>query len=320
MKTAVLLSTMGGPDSLDGVKPFLFNLFNDPAIIRAPQPLRYALAKIISASRDKEAQEIYKKMGGRSPILDNTKAQAAALEKSLSAHGTYRCFVGMSYTKPFIRDALAEIEAYKPGHIVILPLYPQYSTTTTASILRDVQKILKQRPLLGGGRLSVIERFYKNEGFIHAVCEETKKEIANAKGSGEAHILFSAHGLPEKIVKAGDPYQKECEETARLLANKMNLAAGEWTLCYQSRVGPMKWIGPATEDVIDTQAKAGKSLIVVPIAFVCEHSETLVELGIDYAQRAKKAGAARYSVVPTVGVKEAFIQGLVTEIQKINQE
>jgi len=318
LKTAILLSTMGGPDSLAGVRPFLFHLFNDPAILRVPQPLRFILAGLISRARDKKAQEIYKQIGGRSPILENTKAQASALENLLIKEGSYRCFVGMSYAPPFLADAVKDIKAYGPDRVIILPLYPQYSTTTTASVIRDGHKWLRRHKVRA--QVFVVDPFYLEEGFLRAQCETIEAELDRAQGKGTPHLLFSAHGLPEKIVRAGDPYPQQCAETARALADRLGLDRADWTLCYQSRVGPLVWIGPATDAVIERQAKAGRALIVVPLSFVSEHSETLVELGLEYRLLAERAGALSYGVAQTVGIKEAFIQGLAAKIQEINQK
>jgi len=318
VKTAVLLATMGGPASLPGVRRFLFNLFHDPAILRVPQPLRFMLAQALSFLREKKAQDIYKQMGGHSPILENTTAQAAALEVLLRKSGDYRCFVGMSYSPPFIKDAVMELTKDTPDHIIILPLYPQFSTTTTASVLRDVKKFLwragKKTPV------SVIENFYLGEGFLSAQCETIEPELQKARQTGEPFLCFSAHGLPEKIVLAGDPYPEQCRQTAAALAKRLNLEPQDWVLCYQSRIGPVKWIGPSTRDEIDEKAKSGRAIVVVPISFVCEHAETVVELNLDLRQRALKAGAVYYGVAKTVGVKEAFIQHLATETLKINQK
>lgn len=320
MKTALLLSTMGGPDSLDNVRPFLFRLFNDRSILRLSQPFRLCLAWLIARRREKEAKETYRKMGGKSPITANTKRQAEALEKELNTDPAkiFRCFVGMSYAPPMIEDAVRAIKDFAPDRIILLPLYPQFSTTTTASVLRDAKHFLNKNKITAP--LFVIERFYSNEGFLRAMCDTIRAAIEQAARCGEVHVLFSAHGLPESIVRSGDPYQTECEATTQNLVQRLGLKNEMWTLCYQSRVGPMQWIGPETKDVIAQKARQGKALVIVPIAFVCEHSETLVELAQDYRLLAQQEGASAYEVAATVGTKKDFIQGLAEEIRKINQE
>lgn len=317
MKRAVLLSSMGGPANLESVRPFLYRLFSDPAILRIPFPLRLLLAFWIAKKRAPHARKIYEKMGGASPLLEQTRKQAEALEKKLSKKGAYRCFVGMSYAPPFIKEALQAIKEYDPDEIILLPLYPQFSTTTTASVFKEAEQTLSRMKLRA--RIKKIEKFYDESGFLEAMSENIKKTLEKTTEKKKARLLFSAHGLPEKIIRAGDPYQKQCEETAQLIVEKLGIAKLDWVLCYQSRVGPLKWIGPSTEEEIDRAGQEGKAIVVVPIAFVSEHSETLVELGFDGRARAEKAGAVFYDVVPTVQTNEAFIEGLARLVEKINQ-
>lgn len=312
MKTAVLLMSMGGPSSLKDVRPFLFNLFNDPAILRTPAAVRYPLAKLISFKREKEACEIYRKIGGYSPLLENTQAQAAALEKELGED--HRCFVGMSYSEPSIGAAMKEIKKEAPDRIVLLPLYPQYSTTTTASVLREAHKAAQKEGIKQP--LIAIENFYENEGFIAAFVELIREKEKQAHAFGKPVLLFSAHGLPERIVtKGNDPYPYQCWETMKNMTSVLK-SGSEAVLCYQSRVGPMKWIEPYIEDEIDRAAGHKRPIVVIPLSFVSEHSETMVELGMVYRERALLKGAPFYDVVPTVGIHPAFIKGLARKIHE----
>lgn len=318
MKTAVILSSMGGPSSPEEVRGFLFNLFNDPAIIRLPFFIRKPLARLISKRREKEAQANYAKIGGRSPILENTKEQAKALEDALRLLGDYRCFVGMSYSKPFIDDAIDQAEReYKPDHYVVVPLYPQFSTTTTLSVIRDTLK--KAVPIGCEESVSFIKSFCDRDYFLIAVASLLDEALTKLDKNKPFIVFFSAHGLPESIARK-DPYPKQCEMTALKIATRCGLNAGQWLLTYQSRVGPMKWIAPYTEEETIKAARAGKQIIIVPIAFVCEHVETMVELAIDGHEMAQKEGAPFYLVVKTVGTNTGFIQGLAEQIQEINQK
>lgn len=307
-KTAIVLFNLGGPDSPKAVRPFLFNLFNDPAIIRLPSPLRQFVAWMISTRRDKVAQEIYGKIGGRSPIFENTEAQAHALEKQLSDLGEVKTFTAMRYWHPFAEETMVRVKKFEPDQIVLLPLYPQFSTTTTDSSLKE-WRTLAQRM-----RLTVPTKTiccYPDEaGFITALAAATRAAYDEAAKQGTPRVLFSAHGLPEKIVKAGDPYQVQCEQTVAALQKELALPDLDSVLCYQSRVGPLKWIGPATDQEIIRAGQDKRPLVVVPVAFVSEHSETLVEIDMEYRHMAAESGVPAYFYVPTVGVNAGFIAGL----------
>lgn len=305
-RLAVVLFNLGGPDRPEAVQPFLFNLFNDPAIIGAPGPVRWLLAKLISRRRAPIAREIYEHLGGGSPLLDNTVAQAQALEKALSGRvdDTCRVFVSMRYWKPFSRETVKEVSDFGPDRIVLLPLYPQFSTTTTGSSLADWQKVAR-----AGGidvPTQAICCYPEDPGFVGAVASTLEGAMAKQP---DARILFSAHGLPKKIVDAGDPYQWQVEQTAADVIARLG-SAPDHVVCYQSRVGPLEWIGPSTEDEIARAGQDGKPVIVVPIAFVSEHSETLVELDIEYRKLAEDAGVPAYVRLPTVSTHPEFIAGL----------
>ena len=309
MKVAIILFNLGGPDSLEAVKPFLRNLFSDPAIINLPGWLRLPLARFISSRRAKKAMGIYAKIGGSSPILGQTEAQARALEKALGQGNTdeWRGYVCMRYWHPMTERVVQSVRRYAPDRIVLLPLYPQYSTTTTGSSFKAWKEASSFTV-----PSSEIESYPTDPGFIAASVELVRQGLAEA-GAGKKRVLFSAHGLPEKIIKAGDPYQRHVEQTAKAIAD----AIGDLdsTVCYQSRVGPLKWIGPPTEQEIERAGRDGVNVVLYPLSFVSEHSETLVELDMDYRQLASEAGVAKYVRVPTVGTHPKFIDGLATLVR-----
>jgi len=307
-KTAIILFNLGGPDSPAAIRPFLFNLFSDPAIIRVPGPIRWMLAHLISRRRTKTATEIYARLGGRSPILPQTEAQAAALEASLSKHsdGYARVFIAMRYWHPFAAETVAEVKKWGADRVVLLPLYPQMSTTTTQSSLDDWDRAAQAAGL--NLPTAKIGCYPVDAGFIAAQARLIRAALE--KAGGPVRLLFSAHGLPKKIVTAGDPYQLQVEQGAAAVVAALGIPGLDYAICYQSRVGPMEWIGPSTESEIARAARDGRGIVLVPIAFVSEHSETLVELDIEYAELAAHQGVTTYIRVPTVGVAPEFIGGL----------
>lgn len=247
---------------------------------------------------------IYAKIGGSSPILGQTEAQARALEKALGQGNTdeWRGYVCMRYWHPMTERVVQSVRRYAPDRIVLLPLYPQYSTTTTGSSFKAWKETSSFTV-----PSSEIESYPTDPGFIAASVELVRQGLAEA-GAGKTRVLFSAHGLPEKIVKGGDPYQRHVEQTAKAIVDAIgNLDS---TVCYQSRVGPLKWIGPPTEQEIERAGRDGANVVLYPLSFVSEHSETLVELDMDYRQLASEAGVAKYVRVPTVGTHPKFIDGL----------
>ena len=304
MKRAVVLFNLGGPDGPQAVEPFLRNLFGDPAVISLPLLLRKPLAAWIARRRAPIAAEIYARIGGRSPILEETQAQAAALEAALG--GETRVFVAMRCWKPFSDETAAAVAAWSPDEITLLPLYPQFSTTTTRSALDDWHRAAKR-----AGIRAVSTRIccYPDlAGFIEAQAALCRETAAKAREGIAYRWLLSAHGLPKRIVARGDPYQWQVESTAAALVERLGIS--DWIVCYQSRVGPLEWIGPATDAEIHRAGAEGKGTIVVPIAFVSEHSETLVELDMLYRDLARECGVPDYLRVPTVGVRQEFIAGL----------
>ncbi|BBK34692.1 ferrochelatase [Stella humosa] len=307
-RVAVVLFNLGGPDGPAAVKPFLVNLFSDPAIMRVPGVLRWLLARVIARRRALIAQANYDLIGGGSPLLPNTMAQADALTQALADLGTVRTFVAMRYWRPFAADAARAVADFKPDRVVLLPLYPQFSTTTTASSLADWKRAADRARITAPS--TSICCYPLQHGLVAAEAELVAAAIAEACAAGPVRVLFSAHGLPEKIVAAGDPYQWQVEQTSAAVAARAGLADGEWVVCYQSRVGPLRWIGPSTEEEIARAGRDKVALVVVPIAFVSEHSETLVELDIEYRELAHKAGVPAYVRSPTVGSGDRFIDGL----------
>ena len=310
MKVAVVLYNLGGPDTADDVRPFLFNLFNDPMIIGAPGPIRWLIAKLISARRAPVARKIYEHLGGGSPLLENTKAQAEALDAALAGvdGNEYSVFVAMRYWHPMADAAARAVAAYAPDRIVLLPLYPQFSTTTVGSFVRVWQRAVRT---VGLAQPTKSICCYPTEaGFVSAIAASVRTALQEINEGTGVRVLFSAHGLPKTIVERGDPYQWQVEQTAKAVVDELAIAELDWLNCYQSRVGPLEWIGPATEDEIRRAGADGVAVVVVPLAFVSEHSETLVELDIEYRHIADAAGVAAYHRVPTVDVTEPFIAGL----------
>ena len=316
MKKAIILFNLGGPDKLKNVEPFLFNLFYDPAILNLPKFLRYPLAKLISNRRAPTAKKIYEELGGASPILKLTIDQSNSLENKLNdedKNNEYKCFIVMRCWHPRAENVIDEVKNFNPDEVTLLPLYPQYSAATSGSSIKEWQDVCKKNDY--NVKTSTICCYPTNANFIDAHIDEIYKKIKNLNNY---KLIFSAHGLPEKNIKKGDPYQWQVEQSVNEIVNKMNIKNLDWILSYQSRVGPLKWIGPSTEDVIVENSKIGKKIALVPIAFVSEHSETLVELDIEYKELADKNGCVEYVRVPALGVNVNFISSLSNLI--INKE
>lgn len=314
-RIAVVLYNLGGPTNAEAVRPFLFNLFNDPAIIGLPDLVRTPLAGWISSRREKSAQANYARMdsGGGSPLNAETEAQMAALDARLAVvlpGDEVKSFMAMRYWHPMSEETATDVAAYGPDEVVLLPLYPQFSTTTTASSLKAWSEAYG-----GSGRSRAICCYPRASGWIQAQAEGVRKTLAEAERAHPGQpmrVLFSAHGIPAKLVDKGDPYQEQIEATVAAVAEAAGLE--DFAVCYQSRVGPLKWLGPSTPEAIQTAANDGVGVVVAPIAFVSEHIETLVELDIEYAELAHKLGVAAYLRVPTVGVAAPFIAGLADAV------
>lgn len=325
-KTAVILFNLGGPDEIKAVKPFLFNLFNDPAIIDLPKVARWLAAKVISRQRKGKATAIYNKIGGKSPILELTNLQAQALEKYLSEQGKntgsdktdYRVFVSMRYWHPMSGTVAKNVKNYAPDRIILLPLYPQFSTTTTASSFKDWDREAGKAGICAP--TTKICCYPSDFNFIAAHAKLIRDAYWKAAESGKPRILFSAHGLPEKTVKNGDPYQWQVEKTVSMITQVLSIEELDYTICYQSRVGMLKWLEPSVEAEIKRAGNEKIPVLVVPVTFVSEHSETLVELDIDYRDLAEKSGVTGYVRVPALGTEPLFIEALAELCLNAHQE
>jgi len=309
MKTAVILFNLGGPDSKEAIRPFLFNFFMDKNILRMNIFFRFLLASWISITRSrKKAAQSYAHLGYKSPLLENTKVQAVALEKNLNEEkaNAFRVFTCMRYWHPMAQEVVRQVQKWRPNKIVLLPLYPQYSTTTTKSSFESWEKACLHSDL--NFPTQKIDDYHTDEGFISASAENIEN-IYRETGQSP-RLLFSAHGLPESITKEGDPYQKQCEESAKAIVQKLEIEDLDWQICYQSRVGPKKWIGPSTREALKKAATDKVPVLIYPLSFTQEHVETLVELDIEYKNLAQKLGIPAFYRVPTVGTHPDFIKGL----------
>jgi ferrochelatase len=315
MKLAIILFNLGGPDAPEAVEPFLRNLFSDPAIIALPAIFRLPLARLIARRRAPVARAIYDHIGGKSPIFEETRKQADALQAVLSGGGVdAKAFVAMRCWHPFSDGAARAAAAFNPDKIVLLPLYPQYSTTTTASSLKDWTRAAKKAGLTAPTSRVCCYPF--EPGFVTAATAKIRAAMANAPGDVSYRLLLSAHGLPKRTIQKGDPYQWQVEQSADAIVKALAMPELEAVVCYQSRVGPLQWIGPATDAEIRRAGADGKGVIVAPIAFVSEHSETLVELDIEYRKLADEAGVPDYRRAATVGAHADFISGLAALVRE----
>ena len=294
----------------DAVRPFLYNLFSDRAIIRLPAPLRLPLAALIASRRAPTARQIYAQLGGASPILANTEAQASALERELGAG--HRCFIAMRYWHPLTAEAVAAVRAWRPEEIVLLPLYPQFSTTTAGSSLAAWHAEAHRQGLAGPTREA--PPYPTEPGFIAALARHIDELLADV--ARPARLLLSAHGLPLKIVRKGDPYPEQIESTAAAVIDALEHRPEDWRVCYQSRVGPLAWLEPSVDEEIRRAGEDGVGVVIAPISFVSEHSETLVELDRDYRRLAESCGVLFYWRAPTVGTDPRFIAGLAQLVRR----
>ncbi|WPX97381.1 ferrochelatase [Candidatus Bandiella euplotis] len=306
-KVAIILYNLGGPNGEDDIGPFLFNLFYDKNIINIPNPFRFLVAKFISKSRKKEATKNYNKIGGKSPLLSNTLKQKEALQNKLDKE-QYKVFVCMNFWHPMPDEVVDDVKNYNPSGIILLPLYPQFSTTTTGSFLSKWEDARNKAGLVCEQK--VVCCYYSQSNFITAYTNILRKFYASAATDGKPFVVFIAHGLPEKIVKNGDPYQWQIENTVKEIVKMADIQGMEYITCYQSRVGPMSWIKPYADEVILKAAQENKIILVIPISFVSEHVETLVELDMEYKELAMHNGARAYHRANTVGDDDIFIEGL----------
>ena len=310
-KIGIVLFNLGGPLENADVKPFLSNLFSDPAIINLPSFLRLPLEYFIASRREKSAQANYQLMGGGSPILAQTEAQAKALQSRLEAllpDCHFRVSIAMRHWHPLTEAAVADMEELEADDIVLLPLYPQFSTTTTGSSLKRFKTLYE-----GLAKVRAVCCYPTDQAFIQSHVKLIQEEVEKRNISTGYRILFSAHGLPKSVIKKGDPYQSQIEASvAAIMKGLEGSTASKFahTISYQSRVGPLEWIGPSTPEAIGLAGQVGESILLVPISFVSEHIETLVELDREYAHMAAISGVRDYVRVPTIGLSEAYIDSL----------
>jgi protoporphyrin/coproporphyrin ferrochelatase len=312
-RVGVLLLNLGGPDQLEDVRPFLFNLFSDPEIIRLPFPwLQKPLAWMISSMRAKRSQENYREIGGGSPLRRITEEQAQALQTSLTQKGKdASVYIGMRYWHPFTEEAIARIKRDQVEQLVILPLYPQFSISTSGSSFRLLERLWQEDPALDHVEYTVIPSWYARPGYLKAMAQLIAQELDQLPNPNQAHVFFSAHGVPVSYVEeAGDPYQREIEDCVALIMKTLD-RPNAYTLAYQSRVGPVEWLKPYTEDAIQELAEQGvENLVVVPISFVSEHIETLQEIDMEYRHIAEEAGIKGFYRVPALNTHPVFIDDL----------
>jgi ferrochelatase len=320
-KVAIVLFNLGGPDSLDSVWPFLRNLFSDPAILRVPLPVRFILARVIARARLRPATVNYRLLGGKSPLLEMTRAQAQSIEAALPEVEA-KCFVAMRYWHPLSLETARAVKAWRPDEVVLLPLYPQYSTTTTGSSLTAWRAAAARVGLVAP--TSAVCCYPTDPGFIAATLAIVRDAYDNARESLDPsvplRILFSAHGLPEKIVRDGDPYQRQIEQTVAAVIAAWRRNDLDWRVCYQSRATPVKWIDPSTDAEVVQAGQDQTAVLVVPIAFTAEHTETLVELDIEYKELAHRSGVPGYFRVPTQQADAGFIEALADMVRYVRGE
>ena len=316
-KVGVLLLNLGGPETLEDVQPVLFNLFADDSIIRLPAAARFLqrpLAQLISTLRAPKSAEGYRAIGGGSPLLRITMEQAAALEKALAARGTdARVYVGMRYWKPFMEDAVAALRRDGVTDLIVLPLYPQFSISTSGSSLRLLEAMMDADPALAGMRHAVVSSWYWRRGYLDAMADLITKELDKFADPSIVEIFFSAHGVPVSYVLEGDPYQAEMEDCVRLIMDRVKERGYDngHSLAYQSRVGPVEWLTPYTDDRIRELGKDGtKAMLAVPVSFVSEHIETLEEIDVEYRELAEASGIDQWRRVPALNTDARFIGDL----------
>ena len=313
-KIGVVLFQLGGPDSLDAVEPFLYNLFSDPDIIDFPfaKLAREPLARLMASWRAKKVSRDYDIIGGKSPLKELTLLQAAALEKELAKICPAKVRVAMRYWHPFTEEAIKELETESLEQLVLLPLYPQYSKTTTGSSLNEWNRIYAASRMERDTTVPVriVPKFYDDTKYLEALVDNIQCGLDQLTCKDGVHLVFSAHGIPLSVIEAGDPYQQQTEATMQLV-----MKGGGWgyphTLCYQSRVGPGRWLAPTLESTLRLLAGQGtKSVFVIPISFVSDHIETLKEIDIEGREIAQEAGIAEFGMMPALNDSPKFIKAL----------
>ncbi|PJA51897.1 MAG: ferrochelatase [Candidatus Marinimicrobia bacterium CG_4_9_14_3_um_filter_48_9] len=303
MKHAVIVANLGAPSNLSEVRPFLKQLFADPDIFNFPfGKLGQAFfSSMIATLRAPKSKKYYAAIGGGSPLHENTVAQALKLEKMLNEKGDFTVFTAQRYWHPFFEEIAAEVRQGNFDDIILVPMYPHYSTTTTLSIVNEWKRVSGDLP-----EPIVIERFYAEPGYVKACANQIRATLS--KFHKPPHILFSAHSIPVSRVKAGDPYEKEINANMELIMDELRRVYN-YSLCYQSKVGPVEWLGPEIQDALDglVKNKGVTNVLVFPIAFVSEHVETLYELDIQTREYAKKIGIKQFERADTVQDLNEFI-------------
>lgn len=316
-RVGVMLLNLGGPEKLEDVYLFLYNLFADPEIIRLPFPfLQKPIASLIAASRAPISQENYRMIGGGSPLRQITEEQGENIENVLQRHGVdAKVYVAMRYWHPYTEEAIAQIKQDGITRLVVLPLYPQYSISTSGSSIKQLDALWENDPELQAIERITIKSWYERTGYIRAMNQLIDAKLQDFAEPENVHIFFSAHGVPVKYVtKYGDPYQSEMENCVDGIMKSLRRDYQRYnahTLAYQSRVGPVEWLQPYTEEAIKNLAKRGvNDLLVVPISFVSEHIETLQEIDIEYREVAEEAGIHNFDRVPALNSHPIFINDL----------
>jgi ferrochelatase len=313
-RVGIVLFQLGGPDTLEAIEPFLYNLFCDPDIIDFPFARigRKPLAKLISTTRARKVQHHYATIGGGSPIRRHTERQARALEIVLRNLGIdARCFVAMRYWHPFTREAIEQVRAADCEEIVLLPLYPQYSSTTTGSSLHEWGRLFTDDV-----PTHRVDTFYRNSIYLDAVVEKVNQTLSRFPAPERPEIVFSAHSIPMAVIEKGDPYQRQIEETVRLLVQR-----GGWSnphrLCYQSKVGASRWLQPSLRQTLrELAAERVGEMCIVPVAFVSDHVETLGEIDHEAREQARHLGIAQFEMSAGLNDSPKFIQALGQIVQE----
>jgi len=305
----VLLLNLGGPDSLEAVQPFLYNLFSDRDIIHLP--FQRVSARFLSLVRSPKVRDHYARIGGRSPILDITLAQAQALEERLEGR---RCYVGMRYWHPTIREALEKVRADAVEELVVLPLYPHYSRVTTGSCLRELERVKGEMGL--DIREKRIESFHDDPGYLDALAEKVTEGLSEFGQRDRVQVVFSAHSIPQRFVDEGDPYLEHIQGTVHGVLERTG--EPDWHLAYQSRSGPVRWVGPGLGETLkDLAGKGHRDVLVVPISFVSDHIETLYEIDIEYREYAQSLGITNFRRTESLNTSGKFIDALAGMVLNI---
>ncbi len=309
--TGVLLLNLGGPDSLDAVEPFLVNLFTDPFLIRLPlrgAPRRW-FARWVARKRAPHVRQLYSEIGGRSPIGPLTEAQARRLEEELGAG--YRCYVAFAAWHPYIKDAVAQARADGCTKLVGVSLFPQWCSATTESAFHDLRKAVA-----GALPLLEVDRYADDALYLDALAQTALIALRRFENPAGVHVLFSAHGVPVSLIKSGDPYEREIHQTVKGVVERLP-PGQKWSLSYQSKVGPVKWLTPATADHLPALAKAGvKQVLIIPVAFVSDHIETLHEQRILLRGISLQAGIERYEVANALNDCRLFARALARLVRR----